>query len=176
MTSAHVIFGSSFTSWKWACKDLVLLKVVLYKSPECRLQDLKEVLISRLLPILNIRHSNIIIMGDFNLDIQVGNDNFLRQCNMSSGHPGGFILWKIHEFTNLQLYTQFCDRTNMLLLHLFNLDIQVGNDNFLRFMEDKFKCKQVVSKVTTNYESLLDLLFVKVNSDVNIETDDLCQI
>jgi hypothetical protein len=38
-------------------------------------------------------------------------------------------------------------------------------------MEDKFKCKQVVSKVTTNYESLLDLLFVKVNSDVNIETD-----
>jgi hypothetical protein len=38
-------------------------------------------------------------------------------------------------------------------------------------MEDKFKCKQVVSEVTTNYESLLDLLFVKVNSDVNIETD-----
>jgi hypothetical protein len=48
---------------------------------------------------------------------------------------------------------------------------EVGNDNFLRFIEDKSKCKQVVSKATINYESLLDMLFVKVNSDVNIETD-----
>jgi hypothetical protein len=91
--------------------------VLLYKAPECGLQDLKEALISRLLPIPNIRHSNIMIMGDF------------------------------------------------------NLDIQNENDNFLRFMEDEFRCIQVVSKVTTNYGSLLDLIFVKVNSDVNIETD-----
>ena len=91
--------------------------VVLYKTPDCGLEHLKEVLISKLLPTLDIRHSNILIMGDF------------------------------------------------------NLDIQTGNDNFLRFMEDKFRCKQVVSKVTTNYGSLLDLIFVKVNSDVDIETD-----
>ena len=91
--------------------------VVLYKAPECGLQELKEALISKLLPILDVGHSNIMIMGDF------------------------------------------------------NLDIQAGNDNFLKFMEDKFRCKQVVSKITTNYGSLLDLMFVKVNSDVSIETD-----
>lgn len=91
--------------------------VVLYKSPECGLERLKEILLSQLLPTLDIRHSNILIMGDF------------------------------------------------------NLDIQTGNDNFLRFMEDKFRCKQVVSKVATNYGSVLDLMFVKVNSDVDIETD-----
>ena len=91
--------------------------VVLYKAPECGLQHLKEVLTSKLLPILDVRHSNILIMGDF------------------------------------------------------NLDVQSENDNFLRFMEDNFRCKQVVSKVTTNYGSLLDLIFVKVNSDVDIETD-----
>jgi hypothetical protein len=51
--------------------------VLLYKAPECGLQDLKEALISRLLPILNIRHSNIMIMGDFNLDIQNENARLL---------------------------------------------------------------------------------------------------
>lgn len=99
------------------CRSCHMQTVVFYQTPEGRLQDLKEVLVSRLLPILNIRHSNVIIIWDF------------------------------------------------------NLDIQTGNDNFLRLIEDKFKCKQVVSNVTTNYGSLLDLIFVKVNSDVNIETD-----
>ena len=78
--------------------------VVLYKAPQCRLQDLKDVLVSKLLPTLDIGRSNIMIMGDF------------------------------------------------------NLDILSGNDNFLKFMEDKFRCKTDCIKVTTNYGSALDLM------------------
>ena len=90
--------------------------VVLYKSPECGIEQLKDILISELLPTLDI-DCNILIMGDF------------------------------------------------------NLDIRSGNQNFLKFMEKKFICKQEISKVTTNYGSILDLFFVKVNQDVDIESD-----
>lgn len=38
-------------------------------------------------------------------------------------------------------------------------------------MEEIFSCRQVVSKVTTNYGSMLDLIFIKVNSDVHVATD-----
>lgn len=38
-------------------------------------------------------------------------------------------------------------------------------------MQEHFKCRQIVSKVTTKYDSLLDLAFIKVNDDVPIETD-----
>lgn len=72
---------------------------------------------SKLLPFLNVRHSNIMIMGDF------------------------------------------------------NFDLQTGNDNFFKFMEETFSCRQDVSKVTGNYGSMLDLIFIKVNSEVHIETD-----
>lgn len=38
-------------------------------------------------------------------------------------------------------------------------------------MEETFSCRQVVSKVTGNYGSMLDLIFIQVNSEVHIETD-----
>ena len=35
--------------------------VIVYKAPQCKFQELKDVLISKLLPVLNIKHSNILI-------------------------------------------------------------------------------------------------------------------
>lgn len=91
--------------------------VIVYKAPQCKFQDLKDVLISKLLPVLNIKHSNILIMGDF------------------------------------------------------NMNIRTRNNALIDFMHEHFKCRQIVSKVTTKYDSLLDLAFIKVNDDVPIETD-----
>jgi hypothetical protein len=45
---------------------------------------------------------------------------------------------------------------------LFNFDLQNKNFRFSEFMEHTFSSKQIVSKVTRKYESLLDLAFVKV--------------
>ena len=45
---------------------------------------------------------------------------------------------------------------------LFNFDLQNKNFRFSEFMEHTFSSKQIVSKVTRKYESLLDLAFVNV--------------
>jgi hypothetical protein len=66
----------------------------------CKLQDLKEIMMSQLLPKLDLKHSNIAIFGDFNIN-------------------------------------------------LLN-----GNVDFLNFMEITFGCKQIVSKITSNYGSV----------------------
>jgi hypothetical protein len=44
----------------------------------------------------------------------------------------------------------------------FNFDLQNKNFRFSEFMEHTFSSKQIVSKVTRKYESLLDLAFLKV--------------
>ena len=44
----------------------------------------------------------------------------------------------------------------------FNFDLQNKNFRFSEFMEHTFSSKQIVSKVTRKYESLLDLTFLKV--------------
>jgi hypothetical protein len=43
-----------------------------------------------------------------------------------------------------------------------NFDLQNKNFRFSEFMEHTFSSKQIVSKVTRKYESLLDLAFLKV--------------
>jgi hypothetical protein len=43
----------------------------------------------------------------------------------------------------------------------FNFDLQNKNFRFSEFMEHTFSNKQIVSKVTRKYESLLDLAFLK---------------
>jgi hypothetical protein len=45
---------------------------------------------------------------------------------------------------------------------LFNFYLQNKNFRFSEFMEHTFSSKQIVSKVTRKYESLLDLAFIKV--------------
>jgi hypothetical protein len=45
---------------------------------------------------------------------------------------------------------------------LFNFYLQNKNFRFSEFMEHTFSSKQIVSKVTRKYESLLDLAFLKV--------------
>ena len=44
----------------------------------------------------------------------------------------------------------------------FNFDLQNKNLRFSEFMEHTISSKQIVSKVTRKYESLLDLAFLKV--------------
>lgn len=42
----------------------------------------------------------------------------------------------------------------------FNLDVaNESNGNFLKFMKEKFSCYQVLNKMTTKYETLVDLVF-----------------
>lgn len=40
-------------------------------------------------------------------------------------------------------------------------------------MTETFGCQQVITKVTTNYGSMLDLVFLKVFSDAQVHTDVL---
>lgn len=93
--------------------------VIMYKSPQCTLQQFKDVCIKELLPFLNVKQSNLVIMGDF------------------------------------------------------NFDLQKGNASFLQFMEETFLCKEIVKTVTTDYRTILDLFFVKVNPDVLVKSDVL---
>jgi hypothetical protein len=44
----------------------------------------------------------------------------------------------------------------------FNFDLQNKNFRFSEFMEHTFSSKQIVSKITRKYKSLLDLAFLKV--------------
>jgi len=101
-----------------SCKGHFQL-VIVYAAPNCKLSELKTVLVDHLLPDLNLRQSNLLIMGDFNFDL--------------------------HR----------------------------KNRRFLEFMEHTFNSKQVVSEVTTKYESLLDLAFLKVIPEASIKTDVL---
>jgi hypothetical protein len=50
-------------------------------------------------------------------------------------------------------------QSNILTMGDFNFD---KNFRFSEFMEHTFSSKQIVSKVTRKYESLLDLAFLKV--------------
>jgi hypothetical protein len=59
-----------------------------------------------------------------------------------------------------------------MILGDFNFDLTAEqNSSFLEFMQDTFKCKQVISKVTTKYGSILDLVFANVNPEVNVACD-----
>jgi hypothetical protein len=102
-----------------SCSKGHIQVAIVYKAPRCKLQDLKEIMMSQLLPKLDLKHSNIAIFGDFNIN-------------------------------------------------LLN-----GNVDFLNFMERTFGCKQIVSKVTTNYGSMLDLAFIKVCSKSQVQIDVL---
>ncbi|VDI56076.1 Hypothetical predicted protein [Mytilus galloprovincialis] len=93
--------------------------VFVYKAPNCKLQQLKDTFLANLLPDVYLRHPKIIIMGDF------------------------------------------------------NIDLNTGNTSFLKFMRDSFCCSQIVSKPTTSYGTLLDLIFLNFDSKVNFETDVL---
>ena len=55
-------------------------------------------------------------------------------------------------------------QSNILTMGDFNFDLQNKNFRISEFMEHTFSStgKQIVSKVTRKYESLLDLTFLKV--------------
>ena len=53
-------------------------------------------------------------------------------------------------------------QSNILTMGDFNFDLQNKNFRFSEFMEHTFSSKQIVSKITRKYESLLDLAFLKV--------------
>ncbi|CAC5411689.1 unnamed protein product [Mytilus coruscus] len=93
--------------------------VFVYKAPHCKFTQLKDVFLADLLPDVYLRHPKIIIMGDF------------------------------------------------------NFDLNTGNTSFFKFMRDTFCCSQIVSKPTTSYGTVLDLIFLNFDSRVNFETDVL---
>ncbi|VDI80100.1 Hypothetical predicted protein, partial [Mytilus galloprovincialis] len=52
--------------------------VFVYKAPNCKLQQLKDTFLANLLSDVYLRHPKIIIMGDFNIDLNTGNTSFLK--------------------------------------------------------------------------------------------------
>ena len=70
----------------------------------------------------------------------------------------------------LNLLPQLNVRDNILIMGDFNFDLTVENTNFLRFMENTFKCKQFIAQKTTQYGSILDLAFLNVNPNALITT------
>lgn len=56
-------------------------------------------------------------------------------------------------------------QSNILIIGDFNLSDQNMNENFVMFMENTFKCQQIVMKKTTDYATKLDLAFRKADID-----------
>ena len=56
-------------------------------------------------------------------------------------------------------------QSNILIIGDFNLSEQNMNENFVMFMENTFKCRQIVMKKTTDYATKLDLAFLKADID-----------
>lgn len=50
----------------------------------------------------------------------------------------------------------------LVILGDFNFDINDGHTNFLKFMHTTFVCSQLIEKVTTDYQTKLDLIFTNV--------------
>ncbi|VDI49380.1 Hypothetical predicted protein [Mytilus galloprovincialis] len=113
------IFRVCYSRHNITHESLSFQVVFVYKAPNCKLQQLKDTFLANLLPDVYLRHPKIIIMGDF------------------------------------------------------NIDLNTGNTSFLKFMRDSFCCSQIVSKPTTSYGTLLDLIFLNFDSKVNFETDVL---
>ena len=93
--------------------------VVIYKSPKCKFQAFKDFCMNKLVPCLNF-NCNLILMGDFNFDIQ-----------------------------------------------------KSSSSSFLAFMKQTFQCNQIIKKVTTDYNSTLDLIFIKTDLSTPILSDVL---
>ena len=55
----------------------------------------------------------------------------------------------------------------LIILGDFNFDLQIGNNQFLNFMERIFKTNQTINEVTTKYGTRLDLVFS--NMDIHSE-------
>ena len=66
-------------------------------------------------------------------------------------------------------------QSNILIIGDFNFSEQNMNENFVMFMENTFKCQQIVMKKTTDYATKLDLAFLKADIDFtqNVKTDAL---
>jgi archaellum biogenesis ATPase FlaH len=56
-------------------------------------------------------------------------------------------------------------QSNILIIGDLNLSEQNMNENFVMFMENTFKCQQIVMKKTTDYATKLDLAFLKADID-----------
>ncbi len=91
--------------------DSLIQCVVLYKQPSCTLQYLKDTMKNHLLPFLN-QNERTVIMGDFNLDLNTGQNadflNFLKEkfgCNQ--------VINKVTTKSNTQLDLIFTNFTNI---------------------------------------------------------------
>ena len=79
-----------------SCSKGHIQVAIVYKEPRCKLQDLKEIMMSQLLPKLDLKHSNIAIFGDFNINLLNGNVDFLNFMERTFGCKGGAISIKTH--------------------------------------------------------------------------------
>ena len=55
----------------------------------------------------------------------------------------------------------------------FNIDLISGHDNSLNFMSETFMCSQIVTRPTRLYATLLDHIFININSNFHYETEIL---
>lgn len=70
--------------------------------------------------------------------------------------------------TEIQKHIESCIKTDeyFLIFGDFNIDI-ISDGKFVDWMETKFKCKQIVSDVTTDYGSILDLIFTNIPNPIS---------
>ncbi|CAC5416145.1 unnamed protein product [Mytilus coruscus] len=80
----HNTFSYSTPTLEFVIADIILSSKGLFqvvfvnKGPNCKLQELKDAFLADLLPGVYLRHPKIIIMGDFNFDLNTGNTSFLK--------------------------------------------------------------------------------------------------
>ena len=68
-----------------SCSKGHIQVAIVYKAPRCKLQDFKEIMMTQLLPKLDLKHSNIAIFGDLNISLLNGNVDFLNFMERTFG-------------------------------------------------------------------------------------------
>ena len=100
----------------------------------------------------------------------------------SKGHVQVVVVYKSPK-CRFQEFKRLCINELLPILNVslsdqvimgdFNFDILKDNSSFLAFMQDTFLCKQIVTKVTTDYNTILDLFFIKVKPSAQVASDVL---
>jgi len=67
----------------------------------------------------------------------------------------------------LQLKPQIRPQQKFVIIGDFNVDVSAENDTFSDWMEQIFLCKQIVSSVTTDQRSKLDLIFTNIKNSIS---------
>ena len=116
----------------------------------------------------NIGMSNVQSISSFDFECMVTrvqkHETTLQIAVIYKSPKCSYSKLKIEMLTHIK--SQIDLDEHFLILGDFNVDI-ISNNTFLEWMETNFKCKQIVSSVTTDHGSTLDLIFTNIPNPIS---------